>query len=99
MKHPLAPRLVVALLTTMAATVLIERQQPARAAPALATYTDVTAAAGVRFKHTSGAFGRKYLPETMGSGAAFLDADGDGRQDLLLVNSTNWPGRPRAGAA
>ncbi|HYS25539.1 MAG TPA: CRTAC1 family protein [Vicinamibacterales bacterium] len=58
------------------------------------TFTDVTAAAGIHFQHTSGAFGRKYLPETMGSGVAFLDADGDGRQDLFLVNSTKWPGRP-----
>jgi len=58
------------------------------------TFTDVTAAAGIHFQHTSGAFGRKYLPETMGSGVAFLDADGDGRQDLFLVNSMKWPGRP-----
>ena len=57
------------------------------------TFTDVTAAAGIHFQHTSGAFGRKYLPETMGSGVAFLDADGDGRQDLFLVNSMKWPGR------
>ena len=58
------------------------------------TFTDVTAAAGIHFRHSSGAFGKKYLPETLGSGVAFLDADGDGRQDLFLVNSTKWPGRP-----
>jgi hypothetical protein len=58
------------------------------------TFTDVTAQAGIRFKHLSGAFGKKYLPETMGSGAAFLDVDGDGWQDLFLVNSKTWPGRP-----
>jgi hypothetical protein len=63
-------------------------------APPRITFSDVTAAAGIRFRHNSGAFGRKYLPETMGSGAAFLDADGDGRQDVLLVQSANWPGRP-----
>ena len=56
-------------------------------------FSDVTAAAGIHFRHNSGAFGRKYLPETMGSGAAFLDIDNDGWQDVLLVNSTNWPGR------
>jgi hypothetical protein len=64
--------------------------------PAAVQFTDVTAAAGVRFKHTSGAAGKKYLPETMGSGLAFLDADGDGRPDLFLVNSKAWtptPGR------
>ena len=62
--------------------------------PPRVTFTDVTAAAGIRFQHTSGAFGKKYLPETMGAGAAFFDADGDGLQDIFLVNSTRWPGRP-----
>jgi enediyne biosynthesis protein E4 len=60
----------------------------------LPTFTDVTKAAGIRFRHDSGAFGKKYLPETMGAGGAFLDADGDGAQDILLVNSMPWPGRP-----
>ena len=54
-------------------------------------FTDVTAQAGIRFKHNSGAFGKKYLPETIGSGCAFIDYDNDGWQDILLVNSTNWP--------
>ncbi len=30
----------------------------------------------------------------MGSGGAFLDYDEDGWQDVFLVNSTSWPGRP-----
>src|ERR1043166_943014 len=55
-------------------------------------FTDVTAQAGIHFKHNSGATGKKYLPETMGAGAAFLDYDNDGWQDILLVNSTGWPG-------
>ncbi|HEX6284761.1 MAG TPA: VCBS repeat-containing protein, partial [Pyrinomonadaceae bacterium] len=54
-------------------------------------FTDVTAEAGIRFKHNSGAFGKKYLPETIGSGVAFLDYDNDGWQDILLVNSMDWP--------
>jgi len=58
------------------------------------TFTNVTSSAGIRFKHTSGAFGKKYLPETMGSGVAFFDADGDGWQDILFVNSKSWPGQP-----
>ena len=53
--------------------------------------TDVTAAAGIHFRHNSGAFGKKYLPETMGSGVCALDFNGDGRQDLLFVNSMDWP--------
>ncbi len=54
-------------------------------------YVDVTDKAGIHFKHNSGAFGKKYLPETLGPGCAFLDYDNDGWQDILLVNSTNWP--------
>jgi enediyne biosynthesis protein E4 len=56
-------------------------------------FTDVTAAAGIHFRHNSGAAGKKYLPETLGAGAAFLDFDNDGWQDILFVNSRNWPGR------
>lgn len=59
-------------------------------------FTDATAQAGIHFKHNSGAFGKKYLPETLGSGCAFLDYDDDGWQDILLVNSMNWPGRAGA---
>src|SRR5215211_1979914 len=54
-------------------------------------YADVTAEVGIRFKHNSGAFGKKYLPETIGAGGAFLDYDNDGWQDILLVNSMDWP--------
>ncbi len=52
--------------------------------------TDVTGQAGIRFHHNSGAFGAKYLPETLGPGCAFLDYDGDGWLDILLVNGTAW---------
>ncbi len=58
------------------------------------TFTDVTQSAGIHFRHNSGAFGKKYLPETVGSGAAFVDVDNDGWQDIFFVNSTNWPGHP-----
>jgi hypothetical protein len=53
---------------------------------------DVTAAAGIQFRHNSGAYGGKLLPETLGSGCAFLDYDADGWQDILLVNGMDWPG-------
>jgi enediyne biosynthesis protein E4 len=56
---------------------------------------DVTSSAGVNFKHNSGAFGGKFLPETLGSGCAFLDYDGDGWQDILLINGADWPGHRR----
>ena len=55
-------------------------------------FSDVTEAAGIDFRHNSGAFGEKYLPESVGSGVVFLDVDADGWQDLFFVNSTNWPG-------
>ncbi len=55
-------------------------------------FTDVTALAGIHFKHNTGAFGKKYLPETMGSGVCFIDYDNDGWQDILLINSMDWPG-------
>ena len=55
-------------------------------------FTDITAQAGIHFRHNSGAFGQKYLPETMGSGVCVLDYDNDGWQDILLVNSMDWPG-------
>ena len=60
----------------------------------LPTFVDVAKAAGITFTHNSGAFGKKYLPETMGAGGAFVDVDGDGWQDILLVNGMSWPGRP-----
>ncbi len=53
--------------------------------------TDVTTSAGIRFRHQSGAFGGKFLPETLGSGCAFFDYDADGWQDILLVNGMDWP--------
>jgi len=56
-------------------------------------FTDITGPAGIRFVHNAGKAGRKYLPETMGSGVAFIDADGDGWQDLLFVNSKDWTPR------
>src|SRR5688572_887776 len=58
-------------------------------APAI-PFTDITKQAGIDFVHVNGATGDKLLPETMGGGAAFLDFDGDGDQDLLLVNSCAW---------
>ena len=58
-------------------------------------FTDVTGSAGIKFQHNSGAYGGKLLPETLGSGCAFLDYDGDGWQDILLVNSMDWPGHKR----
>jgi enediyne biosynthesis protein E4 len=58
-------------------------------------FTDVTVPAGIQFQHNSGAFGGKFLPETLGSGCAFLDYDRDGWQDILLINGADWPGHKK----
>lgn len=63
--------------------------------PAQVVFTDVTASAGVKFVHNSGRAGKKWLPETLGSGCAFFDADGDGWLDIFLVNSRDWTPRGR----
>lgn len=66
------------------------------AAPAKAkasvVFEDATDAAGIRFAHYSGALGKKFMPETVGSGCAVLDYNGDGWYDLFYVNGTDWPG-------
>jgi hypothetical protein len=59
----------------------------------------VTRAAGIRFVHNSGRAGKKWLPETLGSGVAFFDADGDGWPDLLFVNGRDWEPRGRRSVA
>ena len=76
----------------MAAVAVWLALSPSAAAQQVA-FTDATSAAGIDFIHTTGAFGEKYLPETLGGGAVWIDADGDGWQDLFLVNSTTWPGQ------
>jgi hypothetical protein len=62
-------------------------------------FTEITREAGLEFRHVTGGFGEKRLPETLGSGAAFLDLDQDGNLDIFLVNSNWWPGHVPAGAA
>lgn len=68
---------------------------PARKETPEIRFTDVTAEAGIKFVHENGAYGDKLLPETMGSGCAFLDYDNDGDQDIVFVNSCRWPWDPR----
>jgi hypothetical protein len=72
----------------------VEPQEHSPLASAI-RFEDVTRAAGIHFVHNNGAFGRKWLPEAMGAGVAFLDYDNDGWQDILLVNGTDFPGHVR----
>jgi hypothetical protein len=58
-------------------------------------FTDITAPAGIKFVHNSGRSRKKYLPEALGSGVAFFDADGDGWPDILLINGKDFAVRGR----
>ena len=61
-------------------------------AASVITFRDVTQQSGIRFTHNNGAFGKKFLPETLGPGVAFIDYDNDGWPDIFLVNGMDWPG-------
>jgi hypothetical protein len=61
-------------------------------------FTDITAPAGIHFTHNNGAFGNKWLPETMGPGCAFIDYDNDGYPDIILINGDDFSGHPHGGA-
>lgn len=64
------------------------------ACPQQIHFREVSREAGVHFSHHNGAFGKKWLPETMGPGCAFIDYDNDGYPDILLANGNDWPGHP-----
>src|SRR5947209_15015757 len=53
-------------------------------------FRDITSQAGIHFIHNNGAFGKKWLPETLGPGCAFIDYDNDGYPDILLINGQDW---------
>ncbi len=98
LKRAVARSFVVAALV-VAASALAPRltaappsNPPAPASPI--HFEDITRAAGIRFVHNDGAFGKKFLPETLGPGVAFIDYDNDGWQDIFFVNGTGWPGHP-----
>jgi len=61
----------------------------------LPEFTDVTERSGLgAFQHITGAFGQKWFPESMGSGGGFIDYNGDGWQDILLVGGGSWDQSP-----
>ena len=62
-------------------------------------FADVTDEAGIDFTHVTGAFGQKWMPETMGGGGALFDYNGDGHTDILLINSGHWRGHEPDGAS
>src|SRR5260370_1641090 len=83
-------RFTIKLLTLLSGAALL---MPLPAPDERVRFTDVTAAAGIRFVHNAGRTGKKWLPETMGAGVALFDADGDGWLAILFVNGKD--GTPR----
>src|SRR5437660_3071269 len=59
-------------------------------------FRDITTQAGIHFAHNKAAFGKKWLPETMGPGCAFIDYDNDGYPDIVLVNGEDWPSHSKS---
>jgi enediyne biosynthesis protein E4 len=58
-------------------------------------FTEISHEVGINFQHFNGGRGRKLMPETVGSGMAFFDYNNDGQLDILVINSTSWPGDPK----
>jgi enediyne biosynthesis protein E4 len=88
-KNKLLPRSAAAIASVLLVSLPALSQQ--------VTFRDITTQAGIHFVHNTGAFGKKYLPETMGPGCAFIDYDNDGYPDILLINGQDWPGHAKAG--
>jgi enediyne biosynthesis protein E4 len=59
-------------------------------------FQEITRECGIDFVQINGAAGKKWMPETMGGGVAIFDYDNDGKNDILFVGSSYWPGDPRA---
>ena len=70
----------------------VKAQTPQDSSANTITFRDITQKAGIHFVHNNAAFGKKYLPETMGPGVAFIDYDNDGWPDIFIVNGMDWPG-------
>ena len=66
----------------------------AAASNASVSFAEVAVASGIDFTHNTGAFGKKWLPETMGSGCAWIDYDTDGDPDAFLISGKDFDGHP-----
>ncbi len=90
MKPSRTAKSLLGLFALLLPALVAAQSQPVR-------FTNVTAASGIRFAHNNGAFGKRWLPETLGPGCAFIDYDNDGYPDILLINGQDWPGHPVRG--
>ena len=82
------------MLLAGAAQIAHPRLLSAAAAAPPRRYVNIAPQAGIHFTHNNGAFGKKYLPRTMGSGCAFIDYDNDGWADIFIVDGTRLSGDP-----
>ena len=87
---------LIAALALLAIAICTYRRPPLAAPSTEAVhFVDITREAGIRFVHNTGAFGKKFLPETMGAGCAFIDYDNDGKPDIVLVSGKDFAGHVR----
>ena len=77
---------------------LLPAPEAPRAAAEAVRFVDVTDSVGIDFRHVSSSTSQKYLPETMGSGVALFDYDGDGRLDIFFANGARIDDPMPAGA-
>src|ERR1700730_18462553 len=92
--HSATPSMLLPLLLWVAFTVF-----PPDSLAQQIHFRDITTQAGIHFTHNNAAFGKKWLPETMGPGCAIIDYDNDGFHDILFVNGQEWPGHTPSHAA
>lgn len=87
-KGLLRPMLVIVGLAVVVSGIVFgigRRQSPPRPAHGL-SLRDVSDTVGIDFLHTDGASGQRYIMETVASGLALFDYDGDGLIDVYLLN-------------
>ena len=84
-------RWTVAVLAALGALIALAHRRVSAGAE---IFTDVTAQAGITWRHENGESSEKFLIEAMGGGVAFLDFDGDGLLDLLFVTGGETPKSP-----
>jgi hypothetical protein len=91
MRRSLSLRASAAAALLLAAAAAIALAAP----PPGVQFSEVSRAAGIDFVHHHGGTGHKYYIETTAAGLCWIDYDGDGRQDLYIVQSGPLPGTPR----
>jgi enediyne biosynthesis protein E4 len=89
--HKKTSALFFLTLLAFAPAVLFPHQARSVSPPLMNIFSDITQEAGLTWRQFSGESSDRFLIETMGGGVAFLDFDGDGRQDIFFVNGGETP--------